>query len=326
MIFHLRCFSTQCLRNVSSPIASIKRIKHLRFKDYRSLSVQSRPVKLAFISYESIKDVTQTSNLCPVIIMHGLLGSKNNWNSLSKTIHQQTGRKVITVDARNHGDSPHSADMSYSHMSEDIVQLIKDVNLKKVILIGHSMGGSTMMYVALNYPELIEKLIVVDMSPVRVSPSLTEMIKLFHAMKTVTLDGILTLSKARKIADEQLAQSIPSERIRQFLLMNLVEAEAGVYKWRVNLPILEQNFASNIAVFPQVEDRVYTGPTIFIGGEESDYLKKSDHERIRKFFPTAEFHYIPEAGHWVHVDKPGEFLNNVITFIKEPLIKEFTNN
>lgn len=122
---------------------------------------------------------------------------------------------MITVDARNHGDSPHSSDMSYAHMSKDIVQLIKDINVKKVILIGHSMGGSTMMYVALNYPELVEKLIVIDMSPVRVSPSLTEMIKLFHAMKTVTLDGTPTLSKARKMADEQLSQSIPSERIRQ---------------------------------------------------------------------------------------------------------------
>ena len=122
---------------------------------------------------------------------------------------------MITVDARNHGDSPHSPDMSYQHMSEDIVHLIKDLNVEKVVLIGHSMGGSTMMYTALNFPELIEKLIVVDISPVRVSPSLTEMIKLFQAMKTVILDGIPTLSKARKMADEQLSLTIQSERIRQ---------------------------------------------------------------------------------------------------------------
>lgn len=280
--------------------------------------MQSKPVKLAFISYESMKDVTQTSTLFPIIIMHGLLGSKNNWNSLSKTIHKQTGRKVITVDARNHGDSPHSSDMSYAHMSEDIVQLIKDLNVEKVVLIGHSMGGSTMMYVALNYPQMVEKLAVIDMSPVRISPSLTEMIKLFHAMKTVTLDGNPTLSKARKMADEQLSLSIQSERIRQFLLMNLVEAETGTYRWRVNLPVLEQNFATNIAKFPNTEKKVYAGPTLFIGGEESDYLKKEDHERIRQLFPTAEFQYIPEAGHWVHVDKPVEFLRNVNAFINGP--------
>ena len=100
-------------------------------------------------------------------------------------------------------------------MSEDIVHLIRDLNVEKVVLIGHSMGGSTMMYTTLNHPELVEKLVIIDMSPVRISPSLTEMHKLFQAMKTVTLDGNPTLSKARKMADEQLSASIHSERIRQ---------------------------------------------------------------------------------------------------------------
>ena len=100
--------------------------------------------------------------------------------------------------------------------------------------------------------------------------------------------------------------------------MNLVEAETGIYKWRVNLPVLEQNFATNIAIFPNAENKVFLGPTLFIGGQESDYLKKEDHERIKKLFPTAEFKYIPEAGHWVHVDKPVEFLNTVNAFIKRP--------
>ncbi|XP_033227265.1 protein ABHD11 [Belonocnema kinseyi] len=311
-----RQISKQCFQRLGSPVPSTK---HLRFQNYGSdVIVHSKPVKLAFVSYESMKDTTQNSQMFPIIIMHGLLGSKNNWNSLSKRIHKETGRKVICVDARNHGDSPHSSDMTYQHMSQDIVDLIKDLKAKKVILIGHSMGGSTMMYTALNYPELVEKLVIIDMNPVRISPSLTEMLKIFQAMKTVTLDGNPSLSKARKMADEQLSASVHSERIRQFVLMNLVEAETGIYKWRVNLPVLEQNFAKNIAVFPNSEKKVYLGPTLFIGGEESDYLKKEDHERINKLFPTAKFQYVPEAGHWVHVDKPAEFLSTVTEFIRSP--------
>ena len=98
--------------------------------------------------------------------------------------------------------------------------------------------------------------------------------------------------------------------------MNLVETERGIYKWRVNLPVLEQNFSTNIAFFPRTENKVFNGPTLFLGGEESDYIKNEDHEKILELFPTAEFRYISEAGHWLHADKPEEFLRNVISFIK----------
>ncbi|XP_076176752.1 sn-1-specific diacylglycerol lipase ABHD11 isoform X2 [Ptiloglossa arizonensis] len=254
----------------------------------------------------------------PIVIMHGLFGSKNNWNSLSKAIHQQTDRKVITIDARNHGDSPHSADMSYKHMAKDVVQLIGDLGFEKSVLVGHSMGGSTMMYTALHYPELVEKLIVVDMSPVSISPQLMEIKKVFHCMRTLNVSGCPTLTKARKMAEEQLANVLKPLSLRQFLTMNLVETDNGKYKWRVNLPVLEQNFESQIAVFPRIESKVYRGPTLFIGGANSDYIKIEDQPKIMKLFPSSQFIYISGANHWVHADKPTEFLKIAVNFINKP--------
>ncbi|KAG7208755.1 hypothetical protein KM043_014950 [Ampulex compressa] len=181
------------------------------FKHLDNNSLPTSPVKLAYASYESTKG-TETTPKLPVMIMHGLFGSKNNWNSLSKAIHQKTERKVITVDARNHGDSPHTAEMTYKHMAE-----------------------------------IVEKLVVVDMSPIRCSPALTDMGKIFQAMRSVKLEGSTSLSKARKMAEEQLATTIKPLALRQFLMMNLVEAEDGRYKWRINLPVLEQNFPTQIA-------------------------------------------------------------------------------
>ncbi|XP_046820070.1 protein ABHD11 isoform X1 [Vespa crabro] len=291
----------------------------LRFlSTYKTLNNSNivEPVKLAYASYESMKENSNVT-IHPIVIMHGLFGSKNNWNSLSKAIHQKSQRKVIAVDARNHGDSPHSSEMSYKHMAKDVVQLLNDLELEKAILIGHSMGGSTMMYLALHYPELVEKLVVVDMSPARPSPSLTEMVNIFKVMRSITLDGSPSLSKARKMAEEQLAKVVKPLALRQFLTMNLVEAEPGKYKWRVNLPVLEQNFSTEIAIFPNVAEKVYMGPTLFIGGSNSDYIKIEDHPAIKKLFTRAEFLYVAGAAHWVHADKPTEFINIVTNFINQ---------
>lgn len=271
------------------------------------------PVKLAYISYESMNGYKNASKQ-PVIVLHGVLGSKSNWNSLSKAIHQQTNRKVITIDARNHGDSPHSTEMTYRHMAEDIVELMNDLGLEKATLLGHSMGGSVAMYVALNYPQLIEKLVVVDMSPVRSSPQLVEMEKIFDAMSAVKLDNVKTLSKARNVAAKQLETATKSITLCQFLTMNLVEADIGKFKWRVNLPVIQQNFAKQIAVFPSV-DKVYNGPTLFIGGSKSDFIRVEDHDKIKQLFPLAKILYINGANHWVHVDKPTEFMKVATDFI-----------
>ncbi|KAL0266382.1 UNVERIFIED_CONTAM: hypothetical protein PYX00_008934 [Menopon gallinae] len=276
------------------------------------------PIKMAYTSYEATK--LNDDKHVPVIIMHGLLGSKSNWNSLSKAIHNKTKKKIIAVDARNHGESPHTKELTYNHLAADVRALVSDLNLTKATMIGHSMGGRTMMLVALRYPELVHKLVVVDISPLGTSPSLNHMTKYFEAMKLVKIEPKVPLSLARKSADFQLSTYISvslDPGLRQFLITNLVENDGGKYKWRVNLDSIISNFQTNISSFPPVGSAQFIGPTLFIGGGNSDYLRKEEESGIKKLFPNASFSYIPEAGHWVHAEKPEEFLKIVTTFLQE---------
>ncbi|XP_057322391.1 protein ABHD11-like [Microplitis mediator] len=274
------------------------------------------PVKLSYVSYDTFKS---SSELSPVIIMHGLFGSKNNWNSLAKSINQQTKRQVITVDARNHGESPHSPEMNYPEMAGDVKKLINDLNFKKSICVGHSMGGAVMMLTALNYPELIEKLIVVDMSPIKTSPSLYEMTKIIDALRAIDFKNYKTLSEARKGTDQKLAGTIDSLSLRQFLITNIMEVTQGEYKWRVNLNVIADNFDKNIARFPELvpnlKNKVFDSRTLFIAGGNSDYVKREDEDKIRKLFPKVDIKYIEGAGHWVQSEKPAEFLRIACDFI-----------
>lgn len=271
-------------------------------------------VKLSYASYDASK-----SDKPPVIIMHGLFGSKNNWNTLAKAINQQTKRQVITVDARNHGESPHSGEMNYPAMAGDVKALLRDLNCNKSVCIGHSMGGAVMMLTALNYPELIDKLIVVDMSPVKTSPSLYEMTGIIGALKAIDFNNYKTLSEARKGTDQQLAKTINELSLRQFLVTNVMEVTPGVYKWRVNLDVIAENFSNNIARFPELvpslKNKVFDGQTLFIAGGKSDYVKREDEDKIKKLFPKVDIKYVEGAGHWVQSEKPAEFLQLACQFI-----------
>lgn len=289
---------------------------NLHQRCYSRGSEKVKPVKVAYSSYETT-DKTQLDGKIrhPAIIMHGLLGSKNNWNSLSKTIHSKTQHKIIAIDARNHGDSPHTPEFNYPCLVEDVNCLMKDLSIPKINAIGHSLGGRTMMFFALKYPHLVNSLVVVDISPVRTSPAILEMSQLFNAMLTVKLEDNIPLSKARKDVDTQLSKIIPDIYVRQFLLTNLVEIEGGTYKWRVNLESLMNNFPEIVNFKPPQAS--YKGPVLFIGGSNSTFLRPDDHDEILKLFPQAEFNYVEGAGHWVHSEKPIEFLNLVCDFLNK---------
>lgn len=273
------------------------------------------PIKMSYSSYESAledhKDIGP-----PIIIMHGLLGSRYNWNSIAKAILNRVKRKIIAVDARNHGDSPHTYAFSYNHLCVDTVELMKDLKLKNATLMGHSMGGRAMMLVALQYPHLVDRLVIVDISPVGESPGMSHIPKLFDAMRSVKLEANISMSRARKEAEQQLRQKIIDSGLIQFLLTNLIEAADGSYTWRVNIDSLSRNFESKIIKFPTVNG-TYSRPTLFIGGGKSEYIRKDDHDGVRKFFPSAQFEYIPDAGHWVHAEKPKEFVDILSNFIEK---------
>jgi len=255
-----------------------------------------------------------------IIIAHGMLGSLSNWSSLSRRIAKETGKTVITFDARNHGMSEHNPSMSYQDMSQDMKNLITE---DKATLIGHSMGGRTCMYLALKWPQLVEKLVVVDVSPVNVTFDVTDatewnMAHFFYAMKAVQFPQNTTISQARKAADAQLAKRISNPGLRSWLLMNVYQNQDGIIGWRVNLDIVLEAFEKFIRTFPNdefSEEQKYKGLTLFIGGELSEYIPVTDHPDILEKFPNAKFEYIEGAGHWVHSQKPNEFLKVLLKFL-----------
>jgi len=262
-----------------------------------------------------------TSTAPPLVISHGMLGSQSNWTSLAKQIHHTTGRRVITVDARNHGDSPHTKDMSYHTMALDLAEVINDIQLGEVCIVGHSMGGRTSMYAALTNLFPINSLVIVDISPINQDFDVTSnnewnMEHYFHCLKAVNFDQSKNISQARKDADSQLATRIRDPGLRAWLLMNMKQnPETKEIGWRINLDAIHSSFKNSIAVFPDLCGNVFEGKTLFLGGSDSGYIPVVDHGDILDQFPNANFEYVHGAGHWVHSQKPKEFLEKLLKFI-----------
>jgi len=281
-----------------------------------------KTLKLLSRSIHIHKDIIKGEKPGLIIIAHGMLGSSGNWSSLSRRIVKETGQTVVIFDARNHGMSQHTQSMSYPQMAEDMKSLVENPD-EKATLIGHSMGGRTAMYLALTNPSLVEKLVVVDVSPENVEFDVTDatqwnMSHFFYAMKSVEFPQNTTIFKARKSADAQLAKRISDPGLRAWLLMNVHENSDGIICWRVNLDVILEAFQTHIRHFPNEEfseNVQYKGPTIFIGGANSDYIPVSDHPDILEKFPMATFEYIEGAGHWVHSQKPNEFLEVLLKFL-----------
>ncbi|XP_009887175.1 PREDICTED: alpha/beta hydrolase domain-containing protein 11 [Charadrius vociferus] len=239
---------------------------------------------------------------------------------LAQLLSVNTGKPVLTVDARNHGGSPHSPLMTYEAMSLDVQHLLtrlgltKCLGITKCILLGHSMGGKTAMTLALQRPDLVERLISVDISPVSTVP-VSEFSAYISAMKSVKIPDGLSRSAARHLADEQLRPVVQLPQLRQFLLTNLVEVE-GRYSWRVNLEAISHHLA-DIMNFP-VFHKPYPGPALFLGGSNSPYISSEHYPEIQRLFPKADVQHIEGAGHIVHQDKFEEFITAVLNFLPPP--------
>ena len=244
----------------------------------------------------------------PLVIVHGLYGSSDNWVSIARDLSDRF--EVYAVDQRNHGNSPHSPVHDYPSMREDLREFMDGQEIKKAVLVGHSMGAKTVMCFAEAWPERVQALVSVDMAP----KSYRELALASHtaANHSSMIEAMmqLDLSKihSREEADRALATSIGSERIRSFLLKNLRRKRGGTFVWRINLEALSGNLE---AIFEGMDREAIvarggiTGfPALFISGGESDYIRITDHQLIREIFPTAEVLTIPGTGHWVHAEKP----------------------
>ncbi|MGZ4049744.1 MAG: alpha/beta fold hydrolase [Bacteroidia bacterium] len=242
----------------------------------------------------------------PLIIIHGLFGQSDNWNTLAKQFAEKN-LEVYVVDARNHGLSPKSEVWNYKAMSEDILELIIDNNLHNVILLGHSMGGKIAMQFAIDHPEYLDKLIVADIAPKQYSPQ--------H--KSV-IEGLLAVDfnivKTRKEVDDILSKYISDYGTKQFLLKNIYWKDDGQLDWRFNLKVIvEQNNNVGEAISA---NKISEVETLFIRGEYGNYILDEDISLIREIFPRSMLETIKGAGHWVHAEKPKEFFDCVMGFIK----------
>lgn len=239
----------------------------------------------------------------PLIILHGLMGSSDNWITLGKQFSEHF--HVFLIDQRNHGQSFHSDEFNYQVLTEDLANFVEQQSFDKVSLIGHSMGGKVVMLYALNYPGKVTKLLVADMAPKNYQVNYD---LIFSGLNAVDLVNLKSRSEAEKIVSEY----IDDFETRQFLLKNLMRDNKS-YRWKANLPVIQENI-QKMGFWADTNAR-FDGPTLFISGMLSGYVKDGDGEGIKQLFPDVRMISL-ESGHWPHAEKPIEFKEAAFDFLK----------
>lgn len=234
------------------------------------------------------------TGLPTLLIVHGLFGSARNWGAIAKRMADS--RAVISVDMRNHGESPWADSHSYADLAQDLAELI-EAEGRPVDLLGHSMGGKASMMLALARPDQVNRLLVADIAPVAYAHSQTPLIE---AMRKLDLGALTT----RAEADAALAKDVDNPGVRAFLLQSL-DLRAEPPRWRLNLDVLEQEM-DRITGWPDPSGQ-YEGPTLFLSGAASDYVQSAHRPAIKALFPNARFAKLPGAGHWLHAEAPRPF-------------------
>ena len=235
-----------------------------------------------------------------VVLIHGMFGSLSNLGMLARALVPDY--RVISVDLRNHGDSPHEQLMDLASMAADIVELLDDLNLASAILIGHSLGGKVAMQVALNDAGRVSGLVVIDIAPVT-----------YDKRQDVALDALNLLAQnpieSRREADAMISKQIADAPIRAFLLKNLARTPQGDFSLKLNLASINQNYSSTLVSAPT--GQAYEGPTLFLKGEHSAYIQEKHRPLIQQFFPASRLEVVANTGHWLHAEKP-EAVNTLI--------------
>jgi esterase len=244
----------------------------------------------------------------PLIILHGFLGSLDNWQTMSKRLAALY--QVYSLDLRNHGRSPHSEVMSYPVMAQDVGEFIAEHGLAPPTLLGHSMGGKVVMQLATQYPQEIERMIVVDIAPKAYPPVHRPMLMAMRAKDLHACNSFGEVGYA-------LATAIPDPSIRQFIVKNLTRDNDGRFRWRIGLDEIIENYDKITAAV--LAEKLFKKPACFIRAGLSNFIQDSDLAPIRGIFPQAEFHSITRAGHWVHMDAADEFYTVVTKFLSPPL-------
>jgi len=241
----------------------------------------------------------------PVIILHGLFGMLDNWQTFGKKLAEEY--QVFLIDQRDHGKSPHTEAFNYKLLAEDLKSFIDTHKLSNVRLIGHSMGGKTIMQFAIDYKELIYKMIVVDIGVKQYTGGHEEIIAALKSIPVAEIDS-------RKEADAILSKSISDQGIRLFLMKNLTRNPMGGYRWKMNLDLLERYYPEIMGW--NLLDEYSEVDTLFIRGGNSRYILDKDETGIFNVFPNSDIETVDDAGHWVHAEKPLELLKLVLAYFE----------
>jgi esterase len=240
----------------------------------------------------------------PLIIVHGLFGSANNWAAVSRRLGEVF--RVFALDMRNHGDSPNAKRMTYDDMAGDVLEFMEMHDVQSAHLIGHSMGGKVAMRLAQRDPGRLEKLVVVDIAPRR-----------YEGGHEPLLDALSSLEpglfRSRGEVEAALSALIPDRAVRQFFLTNIKRDENGRLAWKINLRAIRANYISLNAATPSAGP--FREETLFVLGGRSRHVSVEDEPTIRRLFPAAEFSVIGGSDHWVHADAPDRFHHLVLAFL-----------
>ena len=252
----------------------------------------------------------------PLIILHGLYGSSDNWVSVAKSLSSRF--TVYLPDQRNHGQSPHNPVHDYDSMKNDLYDLAGELKLQKFFLAGHSMGGKTAVNFALTWPEKLSGLLVADISPF-VSENRNPVA---YALHKNILNSILSIDiksvRTREEAEKLLSRTIDSDITRGFIMKNLKRESDNSFSWKLNASALLENLdriMEGIEPGDDYSEELSGFPVFFLKGEYSDYLPESDFPRIRRIFPAADFIIIPASGHWIHADNPEAVKECLLKFL-----------
>ncbi len=255
----------------------------------------------------------------PMIILHGLYGSSDNWLSIGKAFAPKFD--VYLPDQRNHGKSPHTKEHTYTLLRNDLHGFMESHGIEKAIILGHSMGGKAAMYFAVAWPEKVQALIVVDITPGSYKSLITPAPQSVNHMNIISSMLSVDFSRVnnREDVNSILKETIPSQRVRHFLLKNIKRNKTGGYEWRLNIRTLHDQLPrilDGLDPKPFLNGNGITGfPVLFIRAEKSGYIREEDKALIKTIFPMAEMVTIPGADHWVHVEKPELLIKTIEYFI-----------
>jgi len=241
----------------------------------------------------------------PLLILHGLFGTLDNWQTLGRQYSET--HQVYLIDLRNHGRSPHADTMSFAEMAADLLEFLDQESLQAPALFGHSLGGKVAMQMACQHPERLSRLVVADIAPVSYPPGHNAILEGLAAIEPQSLTS-------RRDADEQLARYVDELSVRQFILKSLERDSEGGFRWRMNVPAIIDNYDDmRLSV---CDDGVYSGPTLFLRGENSGYIAERNHEEIARKFPQSSIVTVPGTSHWLHAEQPETVANHIINFLQ----------